>query len=116
MKITSDTIKQFDSSIFHDTVVSTIVCDYEHHLIKIPLLGSLKNGESLNIYLSFEETISFSMSFEEPWGEGIYINEIVILENNINSISNTSLIKVSITLNSGDIINISCKTMEYKKE
>jgi hypothetical protein len=116
MKITSDTIKQFDDSIFHDTAISIIICDYEHHLIKMPLLGHLKNDKSPNMYLLFKETKSFSMNFEEIWGEGIYINEIVILENSLDSSSNTNSIKVSITLNSGDIINICCKTMEFKKE
>jgi hypothetical protein len=57
------------------------------------------------------------MGFEEPWGEGIYINEILIVcDPSVFKLnSDIKFINVSIILNSGDIIKICCETFEYEE-
>jgi hypothetical protein len=115
MKITPDTISKFDTSLFHDCALSKITCDYTNHSVQMPLLLSPYNDESVAILLLFGCTRSFEIELEEPWGEGIYVNDILITRNipALSPTSNADIISVIITLNSGDTIKIRSETLEY---
>jgi len=104
----------------HDAEITKIYCDYDMHRIEIPLkLCNFYNNCKKEVLLIFEDVHYIDVSFYEPWGAGIYINEVKINDGSgiINRLdeykSNKECFCLSILLNSGDKINILASRVIY---
>ncbi len=107
MKYSINNLSTFKTESFHDFAVSKINCNYENHTVEIPLLS-----RSRSCLFFFSDVKGLSISIEEPWGEGIYIADI-LCKKAINKSEN--LFDFVVLVNSGDRIAISCTAFEVKQ-
>jgi hypothetical protein len=83
-----------DLSIFHDAKIGDFKYEYSNNKLDLTLYfdSSHLKGESHLI----AENVSFvQIDSKEPWGKGIYVNEVKILKKNDE-------MELSLLLNSGD--------------
>lgn len=87
----------------HDALLQDIAVLYQEKRIVIslilPLFPPIRNAEQAAV-LIMENTSHFAISFEEPWGQGIYIFSEEIRK------SPNGQLHLTITLNSGDTIRM----------
>lgn len=107
MKITIESLSKFDSQQFHDCAISTIECNYDTHVVVLPLLYSPYTEVAEKKIIIFNDITHVSIEVEEPWGEGIYICDMQLVLTD-----NKDLLSVAIQLNSGDKIKIHCKSFQ----
>lgn len=97
----------------HDAKFECLTLDYDKHQVVISLNGNLR--------MYFNEVIYLESTIYEPWGEGIYVNEVKSIEytERILEIGKTRNISeylfICILLNSGDTIKISSKKLDIKE-
>lgn len=88
----------FKNSSIADYEICNIRIDYAKKSILIDCISY----DMKNILVSVDNFCFFSISHKEPWGEGKYVaSSDIIIDNTIA--------KITIELNSGDIILIDCK-------
>lgn len=114
-KNSQENIKKID---LHDGEIEKIICDYDNHKINLPV--KLYNSNlTIEAELIFENVVYIDISIYEPWGEGKYINEVIvndsldILERLKDCGNKNDYIHIDILINSGDNINIICKRVVY---
>lgn len=106
------TIHKIQDVYLHDAEIDKITCDYYTHRIEIPVkLGEKKNCGKKAV-LIFEGVQYVDISLNEPWGSGIYINEVSVIDGTeitnrlVDYQPNKECFCLRILLNSGDRINI----------
>lgn len=97
----------------HDGELKDIYCSYDHHEIEIPVTLDTPHKKNIKAKLKFTGVLTFSISFLEPWGSGIYINEIKVVKCGGMS---TEALNCEILLNSGDKISIHSSEIYYSEE
>ncbi len=106
MRYNINNLSLFESGLFHDYSVSKINCDYENHVVEIPIVG-----QNDSCWLFFSDVKGLSVSIEEPWGEGIYVSEIIY---KIATDMPENAFDFIVQVNSGDKITVSCTEFEVK--
>ncbi|NHM33613.1 hypothetical protein [Neobacillus terrae] len=96
----------------HDAELRDIYCSYDLHEIEIPVIIDTPKKRQIKSKLKFIGVLNFNLSFLEPWGPGIYINEMKISEGEGNFNKN---INCEILLNSGDKIKIISSEIIYSE-
>lgn len=115
------TINKIHDVNLHDAEISKVTCDYNMHKIKIPLKLYGFNNSYKEAVIIFEDVHYTDISFYEPWGLGIYINEVNVSDGTdiINRLvdykNNNESFCLSILLNSGDRINILSSKVIYSE-
>ncbi len=91
---------------FHDAKLGIILCNYDQHKVIINFF--LENSNYLNkkVDMYFIDVDKLEVNILEPWGAGMYVNEILIEEKDN--------LKTKILLNSGDEILVSSKNIYSK--
>lgn len=90
----------------HDAELRELICNYDQHLVFIPVKINIPGKRPFNAELRFEDVLNLSIGLFEPWGPGIYIHEVSYkIDGNIN---------FTILLNSGDKIEITGENLKYK--
>ena len=116
-----DTIHKILDLNLHDAEISKVTCDYNMHRIEIPVKFRKYNNSYKKIIIILEDVQYADISFYEPWGAGIYINEVNANDGTdiINRLddyqSNNKSFCLSILLNSGDRINILTSKVIYSE-
>jgi len=70
------TIYKIQDLNLHDAEIAKITCDYNMHRIEIPVKLCRDNNSYKEAVIIFEDVQYADISFYEPWGAGIYINEV----------------------------------------
>jgi hypothetical protein len=86
---------------YHDAKLGIITYNYRNKSVSINLDMDSDNYKGPFVFVANEVSLIESKIIE-PWGIGIYISKLVVI--NIDG-----LLEIAIQLNSGDIINIKCK-------
>jgi len=113
------TIYKIQDLNLHDAEIAKITCDYNMHRIEIPVKLCRDNNSYKEAVIIFEDVQYADISFYEPWGAGIYINEVNVNDGTdiINRLveyqRNSESFCLSILLNSGDRINILTSKVIY---
>ena len=103
----------------HDYEISDILCDYINQKVEIPIQLSNHQNKNKKAVLIFENVQYLDISLYEPWGAGIYINEVNVNDgtdiiNRLNKYQfNKEYFCISFLLNSGDKINVLALKMTY---
>jgi hypothetical protein len=103
---------EFSSLDLHDAEIRDFCCSYDRHEIEIPLITHVPGKKSSKSILKFLEVINFNITFNEPWGPGVYINEFKINES-MNEVSDA--LKFELLLNSGDKLTIIAMKVTYQE-
>ncbi len=98
-----ENLAELSAESFHDFAISTINCDYENHIVYMPLSGASRQNELFIV--KFFDVKNLSVGLEEPWGDGIYISDIRYVTP--VDIANRYF-DVILQLNSGDMITVVC--------
>lgn len=106
IKINSNSKQYLNNLDIHDSVVEDINCNYDQHIVNIPLLLQSPKNKGIPSNLRFIDVKQLDISIYEPWGAGFYLNELTIEEINTH-------LKFVLLLNSGDKISIIAREMEY---
>lgn len=112
MTYDKSTIHKIQDIYLHDAEIAIITCDYDLHKIVMPLKRVKTENDYKEVVLVFEGVQYVDISMYEPWGSGVYINEIVvddgmrIAERMVDFQANNECFCMNIILNSGDIIHI----------
>lgn len=115
------TIYKIQDLNLHDAEIAKITCDYNMHRIEIPVKLCRDNNSYKEAVIIFEDVQYADISFYEPWGAGIYINEVNVNDGTdiINRLveyqRNSESFCLSILLNSGDRINILTSKVIYSE-
>lgn len=109
MEFSIDNLNMLDPRLFHDHAISIIKCDYENHLVELPLLCSSNNNKVL--LLRFFGVSDFSVSINEPWGEGVYV---VDTRSTCKPHTSNETFEIVFQINSGDEIRITCINFIYE--
>lgn len=113
------TIYKIQDLNLHDAEIAKITCDYNMQRIEIPVKLCRDNNSYKEAVIIFEDVQYADISFYEPWGAGIYINEVNVNDGTdiINRLveyqRNSESFCLSILLNSGDRINILTSKVIY---
>ncbi|ABN54207.1 MAG TPA: hypothetical protein DEF39_11140 [Hungateiclostridium thermocellum] len=113
------TIYKIQDLNLHDAEIAKITCDYNMHRIEIPVKLCRDNNSYKEAVIIFEDVQYADISFYEPWGAGIYINEVNVNDGTdiINRLveyqRNSESFCLSILLNSDDRINILTSKVIY---
>lgn len=94
----------------HDAELRDVYCSYDKHEIEIPVIIDAPGKRNVKSKMGFFGVCNFSISFLEPWGQGVYINEIKILEGEGEF---TKKLCCELLLNSGDKITIISDEIKY---
>ena len=103
---------ELNSLELHDSRISIIQCDYDKHIVIVPILldsPKYKNVEAKFLFLGVKKV---SVDIYEPWGAGVYVNEVSVNED-IQAGKNKTF-STRILLNSGDCIFIESERIEYE--
>ena len=115
------TIHKIQDLNLHDAEITKVFCDYNMHRIEIPVRLYKGKNSYKEVLIIFEDVHYVDISFYEPWGAGIYINEVSINDGTdiINRLvdyqTNNESFCLSILLNSGDKINILTSKVIYSE-
>jgi hypothetical protein len=111
--ICKNTIDNIEKLNLHDAEVKDINCNYYDHFVQIPVVLSKTRRE-----LFFDEVRFMDVSLYEPWGAGMYINEITVKSESDMLLkyaqNDDSKLHFYILLNSGDSINVIASKAELK--
>lgn len=119
MVFLNDTKYEIEKLNLHDAEITKVFCDYEQKKVEIPLKLNINADTGENAILLFEGVHYMEISLHEPWGAGIYLNEVSVSGcTNISSHLNNcqpddNCFCISILLNSGDKINIIALKVVY---
>lgn len=103
-----DLTKGFDTDILHDSVLEKICFTWEKGLIEIFIKINrqyLNLSESNEIQLLLRQATYLNVENHNPWGKSVYINEVTLNRNGVDSI-------IIIEMQSGDKIEISYNELE----
>jgi hypothetical protein len=115
------TIHKIQDFNLHDAEVAKVTCDYNMHRIEIPLKLYKCNNSVKEVTITCEDVQYADISFYEPWGAGIYVDEVSInagadiINRLVEYQSNNESFCLSILLNSGDRINILTSKVIYSE-
>ncbi len=110
LELNSKNMKCIEEFILPDSEIGTIQIDYTNHNVVLPIKIIEPRFKLIEKSLFFENVKKFKIDILEPWGEGIYINDYLC---DIDLINNEEFINISITLNSGDNIEITFKKLRF---
>ncbi|KRQ86778.1 hypothetical protein ABG79_01269 [Caloramator mitchellensis] len=123
MEITKKTKDRLRKLYLHDGEIKKIICDYDQHMIIIPISFIMKNNDKKFIELILDNVYYFDISMYEPWGEGIYISDIMINDDSLISSRfegreciDNDCFEFIIILNSGDKIRIITSKVTYNEK
>ncbi len=107
MKYSIDNLNLLRTESFHDYAISEIKCDYDNHVVTIPL------SEKAPPYLfNFFGVKHLSVSIDEPWGEGVYVSDIYF----DTEINKEGVFNMVLLINSGDKIEVTCTDFEFEQK
>ncbi len=113
------TIHKIQDLNLHDAEIVKVSCDYNMHRIEIPVKVCKCGNNFTEAVIIFEGVDYADISFYEPWGAGIYVNEVSVNDGTeiINRLVdyqiNNECFCLNILLNSGDKINILTSIVIY---
>lgn len=104
----------------HDAEINDIKCNYREHLVELPIVLHSPKKMNVNAKLVFESVVYFDICIVEPWGEGIYINEVKFIDNysaidKYQEFIDDKHFNLVFILNSGDQIHIVSKKILYSE-
>lgn len=112
------TIHKIEDINLHDAEIVKVLCDYNMRRIEIPV-KQCENNNYKEVVIICEDVQYADISFYEPWGAGIYVNEVSVNDGTdiINRLvdykANNGSFCLSLLLNSGDRINILTSRVIY---
>lgn len=115
------TIHKIQDLNLHDAEIVKVSCDYNMHRIEIPVKLYKCNNNCKEAVIIFEGVHYADISFYEPWGAGMYVNEVSVNDGTdiINRLvdyqTNNECFCLGILLNSGDKINILSSKVMYSE-
>ncbi|MDQ4681969.1 hypothetical protein, partial [Stenotrophomonas maltophilia group sp. RNC7] len=89
-------------------------CDYRNYAVHIHLMLDSPRISNVKAQISLFGVKLLNVPIDEPWGAGIYINEISYYIEEIQT--QYSLFDLRILLNSGDEILVTANNLYYTEE
>jgi len=116
--INKSNLETLNEIYLHDMELFDINIDYAGHKVEIHLYDEQKNKHKM----IFEHMQYFLISGFEPWGEGMYVNEVKTITTGIENLIktdgeydvNADAFMMEMLLNSGDKINIISNKIQYE--
>ncbi|MCG8538611.1 MAG: hypothetical protein MJA82_01565 [Clostridia bacterium] len=111
--ISINNLSVLDELDMHDGKLGEIKCDYANHEVWIPIELDSPKKRNIKAIMRFNYVKMFSMKILEPWGAGMYVNEVKYKR--FKEVNSEICFEVTIILNSGDVLKIASEQIEYNE-